>query len=90
MATIQPDIVKIDMSLVRNIDASAELQAVVKSCVLFADLTEARLVAEGIETVEERDCVAELGVQLGQGYLLGRPGPLADTVSRGAADACRG
>lgn len=76
IATIQPDVVKLDMSLIRGIDKEPALQAVTTACVLFADLTGAKIVAEGIETEEERECVVRLGVHLGQGYLFGRPGPL--------------
>lgn len=87
IAKIHPDIIKLDISLIHGIDTDWNLQAVATSCVLFAKLTGARVVAEGIETAGERASATRLGVHLGQGYLLGRPGPLpsalsADTVGK--------
>jgi diguanylate cyclase (GGDEF)-like protein len=80
VAKIAPDIVKIDMSLVRGIDGDPLLQAVVTACLRYTELTSTRLIAEGIETDEELDCLVGLGVRLGQGYLLGVPGPLPAPV----------
>lgn len=80
IAALRPDLIKIDTSLVRGIDSDPTLQAVATSCVLLAQLTGAKVVAEGIETAGERDCVARLGVDLGQGHLLGAPGPLPQAL----------
>jgi len=80
VAKIAPDIVKIDMSLVRGIDGDRMLQAVVTGSLRYAELTSTRLVAEGIETEDELACLVGLGVQLGQGYLLAVPGPLGSLV----------
>lgn len=74
VVTLRPDIVKLDMSLVRGIDADTMLQDAVAAALLFAERTGSRVIAEGIETSEERDCLARLGVTHGQGYLLGVPG----------------
>ena len=76
VAKIGPDIVKIDMSLVRGIDHDPMLQAVVLGCLKYAELTGTRMIAEGIETQGELDCLVRLGIPLGQGYLLGAPGAL--------------
>jgi EAL domain-containing protein (putative c-di-GMP-specific phosphodiesterase class I) len=51
----------------------------VTSLVAFADETGARIVAEGIERIEELDALRAADVRYGQGYLLGRPGPLPTT-----------
>ncbi|HET9422559.1 MAG TPA: GGDEF and EAL domain-containing protein [Nocardioides sp.] len=75
VVTIDPDIIKIDMSLIRSVDANPMLQAVIASCVVFARKTGAQLVAEGVETAQERDYLHRAGVPLAQGYLLGRPEP---------------
>jgi EAL domain-containing protein (putative c-di-GMP-specific phosphodiesterase class I) len=83
IAMIRPDVVKLDLSLVRGVDSDPVLQAVASSCVLFAELTGAKLVAEGIETEAERECMQRLGVHFGQGYLLGRPGPLSSQPATG-------
>lgn len=80
VAKVAPDIVKIDMSLVRDINRDPMLQAVVTGCLRYAELTTTRLIAEGIESDDERTCLTDLGVPLGQGYLLGKPGPLQATV----------
>ena len=46
----------------------------------FADATGSELIAEGIESEEERGALLELGVELGQGFLLGRPAPLDEVL----------
>jgi len=48
----------------------------------FAVSTGCTLIAEGIETAAERDAVRRLGVKAGQGYLLGRPAPVAAWAER--------
>jgi EAL domain-containing protein (putative c-di-GMP-specific phosphodiesterase class I)/predicted transcriptional regulator len=70
---LKPDFVKMDMSLIRNIDRDPTRQAVLEAFVTIATKVGCRLLAEGIETEEELRMVQRLGVQLGQGYLLGRP-----------------
>lgn len=78
IATVQPDIIKIDRSLIHGIDSDPMLQAGARSCAYFAEQIGAEVVAEGIETAAELECVRSLGIGLGQGYLLGRPKPLSD------------
>lgn len=73
LVLLEPDLVKIDMALVRNVNESFMRQSVVKSLVDLARSTDIAVVAEGIETAAERDCVARLGCNYMQGYLLGRP-----------------
>lgn len=73
---LQPDFVKLDISLVRGIDADPARQGLVAGMAYFATRTDRTLIAEGIETAEERDTLLTLGVVLGQGYLLGRPASL--------------
>lgn len=64
------------MSLVRDIDSDPAKRALASAMVGFAARVDAKIVAEGIETVEERDVLRELGVHYGQGYLFRRPMPL--------------
>ena len=71
---LSPDLIKIDMSLVRDIDSDPVKQALASSLVSFAQATGALLIAEGVETQAECDTVDGLGVGLVQGYLLARPG----------------
>jgi EAL domain-containing protein (putative c-di-GMP-specific phosphodiesterase class I)/GGDEF domain-containing protein len=72
---IKPNFIKIDMDLIRGVDADSFKQAIIKSFVWLANLTNIQLVAEGIETMEEARTLHSLGVHAGQGYLLGRPSP---------------
>ncbi|MEA2620821.1 MAG: hypothetical protein QOC97_1594, partial [Chloroflexota bacterium] len=69
-----PSLVKLDLSLVRGIDADPVRQALIAGMLYFAERTDCRLIAEGIETEAEFATLAALGVPLGQGFLLGRPG----------------
>ena len=72
-AVLRPDFVKLDMVLVRDIDHDPVRRRLVESMIhVCADLG-ITTVAEGIETSAERDTVVELGVDLLQGFLLGRP-----------------
>jgi EAL domain-containing protein (putative c-di-GMP-specific phosphodiesterase class I) len=74
-ATLEPDIVKLDMSLVRNIDHEPVKQKVVSSMVGLCKDMGLLIVAEGIETEPERDTLVGLGCDLLQGYLFAYPGP---------------
>jgi EAL domain-containing protein (putative c-di-GMP-specific phosphodiesterase class I) len=74
VARLEPEFVKLDMSLVRDIHKSPVKRKLVRSMTaLFKDMG-VTVVAEGIEVVEERDTLVELGCDLLQGYLLARPG----------------
>jgi EAL domain-containing protein (putative c-di-GMP-specific phosphodiesterase class I) len=73
---LRPDFVKLDIGLVRDVDRDDVRQALVAGIVYFARKSGCQLIAEGIETVGERDQLHALGVDLGQGFLLGRPGPM--------------
>jgi EAL domain-containing protein (putative c-di-GMP-specific phosphodiesterase class I) len=74
---LAPDVVKLDIGLIRGMDEDAARQALVAGMVHFADLGHFFLIAEGVETEPERDTLIALGVRLGQGYLLGRPAAVA-------------
>ena len=73
-AQLEPDIAKLDMSLVRDIDHSAQKQSIVRSMlnVCQNDLG-VNVVCEGVETVAEREMLDGLGGETQQGYLFGRP-----------------
>ncbi len=75
---IRPDIIKLDIHITRGIDADPVRRALAASLVRFGDDTGAVIVAEGIETAPELETLQHLGVSWGQGYHLGRPGPLAN------------
>jgi EAL domain-containing protein (putative c-di-GMP-specific phosphodiesterase class I) len=73
-AQLEPEVVKVDMSLVRGIDASPVKQKLVRSIVALCTELGIRMVAEGIETPAERDMLVGLGGDLCQGYLFAKPG----------------
>jgi EAL domain-containing protein (putative c-di-GMP-specific phosphodiesterase class I) len=73
---LQPDLIKLDISLIRNIDRDPGRRALAAALILFADQTGSEVVAEGVENERELAVLLELGVQKAQGYLLGYPGAL--------------
>src|SRR5580704_8952868 len=74
VAGLEPEFVKLDMSLVRDIHKNPVKRKLVRSMTaLFKDMG-ITVIAEGIEVVAERDTILELGCDLLQGYLLARPG----------------
>jgi EAL domain-containing protein (putative c-di-GMP-specific phosphodiesterase class I) len=81
-AILEPDVVKLDMSLVRGCDHEPVKQQLIRSMTSLCKELGALVVAEGIETPAERDTVVELGCDLLQGYLLGRPAEGADVLLR--------
>jgi EAL domain-containing protein (putative c-di-GMP-specific phosphodiesterase class I) len=72
-----PDIIKLDRDITRGIDCDPVRRALARALVSFAADMGAEVIAEGIETAAELDTARELGIHSGQGYLLGRPAPLA-------------
>ena len=73
---ITPDIVKMDMSLTRGIDADRAKRALAAALISFTEEMDIAMVAEGIETAEELETLATLGVRFGQGFYLAEPAPL--------------
>ncbi len=74
-ALLSPDVVKLDMSLVRSVHESPIKQKLVGSMTTLCRELGMRVVAEGVETVAERDTLVALGADLLQGYLYAKPGP---------------
>jgi EAL domain-containing protein (putative c-di-GMP-specific phosphodiesterase class I) len=72
----EPDILKLDLSLTRDIDQDAAKRALTGAMVSFAGLTGSVIVAEGVERSSERDVLRELGVDYGQGWLFSRAMPV--------------
>nr|WP_200918749.1 EAL domain-containing protein [Sphingomonas sp. Leaf231] len=73
LADLRPDMLKLDMALIRGIDGSTARQAIVAGVLQMADALGVRCIAEGIETAAELRTLHELGISLCQGYLLARP-----------------
>ncbi len=73
LAEYQPDLLKLDMSLLRGIDASPSRQAIVASVIELCRILGVIVLAEGVETEAELHTLLDLGVPLFQGFLLARP-----------------
>ncbi len=78
---LRPDIIKLDLALIRSVDTDMARQSLVKAMVHFADQTAARVIAEGVETRDELAKLRDLGVHRCQGYLLGKPANLCAALS---------
>ncbi len=72
-ALLEPDIVKIDMSLVRDVHKLPVKQRLIRSITTLCEEMGIQVVGEGVENVEERDMLVELGCDLFQGYWLAKP-----------------
>jgi DNA-binding NtrC family response regulator/EAL domain-containing protein (putative c-di-GMP-specific phosphodiesterase class I) len=72
-AELVPEVVKIDMSLVRGVHLSTLKQRTIAAISRLCRESGTLVVCEGVETAEERDCVVFLGCDLLQGYLFGKP-----------------
>jgi EAL domain-containing protein (putative c-di-GMP-specific phosphodiesterase class I) len=73
---LSPDFLKVDMTLVRGLEGDPQRQELLQSLLRLSANMNARLVAEGVETEAEFDALVALGVELGQGFLFGRGGPI--------------
>lgn len=73
LAELEPDILKLDMALIRGIDASAARRTIVAGVVSMADALGIRCIAEGIETAAELEVLRGIGIELCQGYFIAQP-----------------
>lgn len=73
LADFQPDIIKLDMALIRDIDKSRARQAIVRATVGICDELDIKIIGEGVETPSECSALQDLGITLMQGYLFGKP-----------------
>lgn len=82
LARFQPDIIKLDMDLIRGLEASLPRRIIVDGVARMCRQLGIALIAEGVETVEELDALRGIGIRYVQGYLFARPGfkrlPAAD------------
>ena len=72
-AQLKPSVIKIDISIVRDLDHDEIKRQIVESVVALCGHTKVELVAEGVETEQERQTLGALGCHLQQGYAYGRP-----------------
>lgn len=73
ISEVRPEWLKVDLSLVRGVDSDDIRATLIESLVTLAQRVGAKLIAEGIETVEELDVLRTLGVKYGQGFLMAMP-----------------
>lgn len=73
-ALLEPQLVKLDMSLVRNVCEEPTKRMLIRSMAELCREMGLLVIAEGVETVEERDTLSEIGCDLLQGYLFAKPG----------------
>jgi diguanylate cyclase (GGDEF)-like protein len=81
---LAPDVIKLDMSLTRDIDSNVASCALASALIKFTEKTGSKIVAEGVETAAELHTLRDLGVAQAQGYFMGRPSTLES-----AAQLCR-
>ena len=85
IANLEPDFIKLDISLINAIDTNFIKQNLVATMVKFANDHGAKVVAEGVERAEEFKAVQDLGVHLVQGFFLHRPSHLPKPPAKEAA-----
>lgn len=73
IAELQPDFIKLDMSLIHEIDSNLTKKALLEAFVTLASKINSSLIAEGIETANELQEIKKLGISLGQGFFLAKP-----------------
>jgi EAL domain-containing protein (putative c-di-GMP-specific phosphodiesterase class I) len=73
LAEFRPDVIKLDMGLIRNLHTDLGRMAILKGIMATAGLLELTVVAEGIESIEEAVALKGLGINLMQGFLFARP-----------------
>ena len=89
LLTIEPRYVKVDISIIRNIDTNMDKQQFLTGLVTYAKPRSIQVLAEGVETMAELQTVLELGVDLLQGYGCARPAPVPGPIAPEAMDVLR-
>jgi diguanylate cyclase (GGDEF)-like protein len=89
LTQVKPDIVKLDRILTEGIHEEPARMALVESFVRFARRTGAVVCGEGISNLDEVSALADLDVEWGQGFVLGRPAPPWASIPAHAARVCR-
>ena len=73
LADFQTDLVKLDIGLIRDIDRNKSRQAIVKGIIQVCKDLGIKIIAEGVETVEELEVLQSFGVELFQGFYFAKP-----------------
>ncbi|MFD0677819.1 MULTISPECIES: EAL domain-containing protein [unclassified Paenibacillus] len=82
ISELVPDIIKIDRSLIQNIDKFEVKQSLLRAMLHFAENINCQVIAEGVERQEEADVLYEMQVQMGQGFYFARPEPFIANQDR--------
>lgn len=82
LGNLPVQVLKIDQSFVQHLGRSPVMESITRAVVAMADALSLRLVAEGIETEQQKAFLRRIGCNAGQGYLLDRPMPAADAYAR--------
>jgi GAF domain-containing protein len=85
---LQPDIIKLDRTLTTGVDTDAAKAPLISSFVRYARDIDATVCAEGVETLQELERLADLDIAYGQGYFIARPAAPWATVTPEATTAC--
>lgn len=89
LATMRPDFVKIDRTIVTGARDSAAQQAVLEALVTFAHGIGASTIGEGVESLDDLAVLAEFDVDFAQGWAIGKPGSAPKPVNKLVAASCR-
>lgn len=84
LCNIKPEFLKLDSSLVRNIEADEVKRILVKHMIQFCRETSIKVIAEGIETETEANLVKNLGADFVQGFFYAKPSENFQTVNEGS------
>ena len=79
--SLAPDVIKLDISITKNIDIDRSRRALARALISFGEETNSKVVAEGVETAGELSVLRELGVNKAQGYFIGKPTPIANAAA---------
>jgi EAL domain-containing protein (putative c-di-GMP-specific phosphodiesterase class I) len=89
LTALRPDYVKLDRGLVTGARDSVEQSAVIEALVSLSHRIGAQVLGEGVEHLDDLTALAELDVDLAQGFYIGRPSPVLPVELPGAMEACR-
>lgn len=89
LLALEPDIIKIDQGLIRDVDKDTRKQHMLGDMIAYARLGGTQVLAEGVETAAELETVCRMGVDYAQGFHLARPDVLFREVSPAAVDQIR-
>ena len=73
---LAPEFLKVDRAFVAGIDEDPARQNMVRAFQSMAERMNARIIGEGLDTMQELQMLSELGIDFGQGWLFGKPTPL--------------